>query len=133
METEEGMELVITFHSKTIITWVVSRLMVKIASCKLPKKESMTKAPDTITTPIILKFGELLASANVKRINPTTRRTAEKYSRGGYFLLKPGMKAPIIITGKTYKQFRLKNIKTTNLDPKKSIKTHLRYLGWFEH
>lgn len=91
--------------------------MVKIASCRLPKKESITRAPETMTTPIMLKFGEALASAKVKSIKPTTRRTAEKYSRGGYFLLKPGMKAPIIITGKTYKMLHFR-IKTTILSPK---------------
>lgn len=68
----------------------------------------MIKAPETITTPMMLKFGEVLASAKVKSIKPTTKRTAEKYSRGGYFLLNPGMKAPMIITGKTYERFHFK-------------------------
>lgn len=65
----------------------------------------MIRAPVTITTPIMLKFGDVLASANVKSIKPMTRRTDAKYSRGGYFLLNPGMKAPMIITGKTYRKF----------------------------
>lgn len=75
--------------------------MVKIASCKLPRKESMTRAPVIITTPITLKFGDVCASAKVKRIRPTTRRRAETYSWTGYFLLKPGINAPIIMTGNT--------------------------------
>lgn len=84
------------------ITCVVSGFMVKIASCKLPRKESMTRAPDIIKTPIELKLGDVCASAKVKRISPTTRSTAETYSWNGYFLLKPGMKAPIIMTGSTW-------------------------------
>lgn len=63
-----------------IITCVVSGFMVNIASCKLPKKESITRAPDTIKTPITLKLGDVCASAKVNRIKPTTKRTAETYS-----------------------------------------------------
>lgn len=84
------------------LTWVVSGFMVKMASCKLPRKESITRAPETITTPITLKFGDVWASAKVKRIRPTTKRTADTYSWAGYFRLSPGMKAPIIITGRTW-------------------------------
>ena len=80
---------------------MVSGFMVKIASCKFPRKESMIRAPVIIITPMMLKFGDVCASANVKRIKPTTRSVADTYSYRGYFLLKPGMKAPIIITGKT--------------------------------
>lgn len=76
--------------------------MVKIASCKLPRNESMTRAPTIITTPMTLKFGEVFASAKVKRIRPITKRIAEIYSWMGYFLLKPGINAPITITGSTY-------------------------------
>lgn len=61
----------------------------------------MIKAPDIITTPMMLKFGEVFASAKVKRINPTTRRIADMYSCAGYFRLSPGIKAPITITGRT--------------------------------
>jgi len=75
--------------------------MVKIASCKFPRKASMIRAPLIIATPITLKFGDVWASANVKRIKPTTKSRADTYSYGGYFLLRAGMKAPIIITGKT--------------------------------
>lgn len=97
-----------------IITWVVSGFKVKIASCKFPRKESMIRAPETITTPITLKFGDVCASAKVKRIKPTTKRTADTYSCGGYFLLNPGIKAPIIITGKTYNtKFQLTNTEKT--------------------
>ena len=83
------------------ITWVVSGFMVKMASWRLPRNESMTRAPDTITTPITLKLGDVWASAKVKRISPTTRSTAEIYSCTGYLRRRPGMKAPIIITGST--------------------------------
>lgn len=62
----------------------------------------MIKDTQTMTTPTTLKLGEELASAKVKSIKPTTKRTAERYSCGGYFLFKPGMKAPVIITGSTY-------------------------------
>ncbi|GKD48415.1 hypothetical protein Tco_1277391, partial [Tanacetum coccineum] len=57
----------------------------------------MIRALVTITTQIMLNFGDVLASANVKSIKPMTRKTYAKYSRGGYFLLNPGMKAPMII------------------------------------
>jgi len=62
----------------------------------------MTNAPEIITTPMTLKFGDVCASARVNRIKPTTRSIADTYSCNGYFLLRPGMKAPIIITGRTY-------------------------------
>jgi len=62
----------------------------------------MINAPDIIKTPMALKFGDVCASARVNRIRPTTRSTADMYSCNGYFLLRPGMKAPIIITGRTY-------------------------------
>lgn len=84
------------------ITWVVSGFKVKMASCKLPRNESMTRAPDTITTPITLKLGDVWASAKVKRIKPTTRSTADTYSWAGYFRLRPGMNAPITMTGRTW-------------------------------
>lgn len=62
----------------------------------------MIRAPVIITTPTMLKLGDVCASAKVKRIRPSTRSNAEMYSCNGYFLLKPGMKAPIIMTGRTY-------------------------------
>jgi len=74
---------------------------VKIASCKLPRKASMMRAPEIIITPIILKFGEVWASANVNKMRPITSNIADMYSWTGYFLLNPGIKAPITITGKT--------------------------------
>lgn len=89
-------------------TCVVSGFMVKIASCKLPNKASITRAPETISTPFKLKFGEVCASAKVKRIKPITNRTADKYSLGGYFRFRPGMKAPITITGRTCNTTNLK-------------------------
>eukprot|EP00262_Sarcandra_glabra_P016358 TRINITY_DN530_c1_g1_i3.p1 TRINITY_DN530_c1_g1~~TRINITY_DN530_c1_g1_i3.p1 ORF type:complete len:173 (+),score=5.67 TRINITY_DN530_c1_g1_i3:11-529(+) len=90
-----------TVEQNSISICVVSGFMVKMASWKLPRKASMTRAPDTITTPITLKFGDVWASANVNRIRPTTRSMAEMYSCSGYLRLSPGMKAPIIITGNT--------------------------------
>lgn len=62
----------------------------------------MIKAPDIMKTPIELKLGDVWASANVKTIRPTTKSTAETYSWTGYLRLRPGMNAPIIITGKTW-------------------------------
>lgn len=62
------------------ITCVVSGFMVKMASCRLPRNESMIRAPDIMITPRILKFGDALASAKVKMIKPTTKSTADTYS-----------------------------------------------------
>lgn len=75
--------------------------MVKIASWKFPTKESRTSAPTTMTTPMMLKFGDACASARVKITSPTTSITAETYSRNEYRRLRPGTNAPIIITGNT--------------------------------
>lgn len=83
------------------LAWVVSGFIVKIASCKLPKKASMINAPVIIIIPIMLKFGDIWASANVNKIKPRTSKNAEMYSWTGYFLRRPGINAPIIITGNT--------------------------------
>lgn len=56
------------------------------------RKESMIKAPAIFSTLITLKFGEACASAKVKRIRPTTKSTADLYSKGGYFHRMPGMR-----------------------------------------
>jgi len=63
-----------------LITCVVSGLKVKIASCKLPRKASMIRAPDIIKTPMMLKLGEVFASAKVKMIRPATKSSADAYS-----------------------------------------------------
>ena len=87
------------------LAWVVSGFIVKMASWRLPKKASMISAPVIIKIPIILKLGDICASANVNSIKPRTSKKAEMYSWTGYFLLRPGMNAPIIITGNTWNPF----------------------------
>lgn len=57
----------------------------------------------------MLKFGEVCASAKVKRIRPTTKSIANIYSWGGYFRRSPGMKAPITMTGKTWDIHKLEH------------------------
>jgi len=82
-------------------TCVVAGFMVNMASWIFPKKASKIRAPQTMKNLHILNFRDVWASSSVKIIKPTTSNTTDMYSFAGYFLLKPGMKAPIIITGKT--------------------------------
>lgn len=50
---------------------------------------------------IMLKLGDVCASASVKSMRPMTSITADTYSWNGYLRLNPGINAPIIITGNT--------------------------------
>ena len=47
-------------------------------------------------------LGDVCASASVKSMRPMTSITADLYSWNMYLRLKPGIKAPIIITGRTW-------------------------------